>query len=307
MEQRPEDNQFTYDPLLSFDSFSFTNDVQLPQQQQASSYPEPATIHLQQPTYSQHHASLDGAVESSRWEAYGRFDAAGDSYGSAFGSPVGGALQSAISQGGTIGDVLNHLPPVSLQQSPPTGQYRRLSFDEEGTEGSPHTVKPFIAKLLELLDNPSEYCDCLVWDDAGRGVIICNSPRLTQEILPRFFGHSNIHSFTRQLNVYGFSRMSQAELADTVATNDTSQFSGWRHAFFLRDDRSMLTSLTPKPSKARMQKKMEKQERLQGEEQARRQTNLGRRRASGSGSGGNSGASLSLSPSTGGSWPYPAP
>lgn len=131
MEQRPDGNQFAYsnDTLLSFDSFDFSTDLQ---QQPAFTLPhlEPAAVHLQHPTYSQHHTSLDGAVESSRWEAYGGFDV-DLSRGNAYGSPVSGALQSAISQGGTIGDVLNHLPPASLQQSPPAGQHRRPSFDEE--------------------------------------------------------------------------------------------------------------------------------------------------------------------------------
>jgi hypothetical protein len=125
MEQRPEDQQYSYSDadLLSFGSF---DGLDFAPAQPAFTLPphfEPAAVHLQQPTYSQHHASLNGAVESSRWEAYGGFDAAS--------SHSSGALHSAMSQGGTIGDVLSHLPPATLQQSPPAGQYRPLSFDGE--------------------------------------------------------------------------------------------------------------------------------------------------------------------------------
>lgn len=148
------------------------------------------SLALHQPVYSQHHANLDGAVDSSRWTAmYGD----GQSYNSsndAAASNAGTRVQQALrnSQGATVGDMLDYVPP--LQQSPPVGQHRALYDDNEvscgvseGANGRERfagravvltysmlcvcfsqrlespvgmPTKPFIAKLVHLVDNPAE-------------------------------------------------------------------------------------------------------------------------------------------------------
>lgn len=74
-------------------------------------------------------------------------------------------------------------------------------------------LKPFIEKLYHILSQPSLFRDCLVWDEGGTSFIVSHANRrLLQQVLPDAFGHSNLHSFTRQLNIYGFQRCTSAEL-----------------------------------------------------------------------------------------------
>lgn len=75
-------------------------------------------------------------------------------------------------------------------------------------------IKPFIAKLHDMLSNPDRFGDCFMWDSDGVCLLVAhNAPRLYEQVLPAAFGHSNLHSLTRQLNIYGFRRCTRAGLA----------------------------------------------------------------------------------------------
>lgn len=171
-----------------------------------------------------------------------------------------------------------------------------------------------------------------VASETGTQFIVSHaSVRLIQVVLPRFFEHSSIHSFTReccsclaptatqstdghdaadlpipksgQLNVrialfkivrlgvptdptdselwccswqvYGFSRLSQNELSAILDLDSTADFSAWRHPLFKREDPASLVTMTPKPSRARAQKKAEKDARLRQEDDERRASRSG--------------------------------
>ncbi|ORY81229.1 HSF-type DNA-binding-domain-containing protein [Leucosporidium creatinivorum] len=245
-----DQHQYSYDdPLVSPYSSSFSlspNDL-VGSWDGFNGSPQLA-VHLEHPDYSQHHAGLVDSVDSARWTA-DYSPASGNAY-LPFAPPlvgvgassVAGAVDLALQENpsATVGDFLSHLPVHDIHASPTTSQ-RRLSVDEQvnaNGEFDVSKIAAFPARLLDLLDDES-YNDCLCWDSSGYGLIVCNaSPRLLQEVLPANFKHSNINSFTRQLNVYGFKRMSQAELADRLDTSNTGNYSGWAHPAFLRDDRS---------------------------------------------------------------------
>ena len=102
--------------------------------------------------------------------------------------------------------------PSSQLATPRTGG---TSWDADHTSAlsSRAQLKPFIEKLYSILVRPSSFRDCLVWDEAGTAFIVSHAnPRLLQQVFPDAFGHSNLHSFTRQLNIYGFTRCTSAEL-----------------------------------------------------------------------------------------------
>ncbi|GAA5907733.1 hypothetical protein JCM8208_005502 [Rhodotorula glutinis] len=129
----------------------------------------------------------------------------------------------------------------------------------EGPIGLAPRVKPFIAKLSHLLSQPHNFQDCVVWDSSGTSFIVSANDRFVGDVLPRLFGHGNTASFTRQLNVYGFRRLSAAELVARVDIDSTDGYSAWSHPDFTRDDKSTLHRMTPRPSRARQLKKAKKQ------------------------------------------------
>ncbi|GAA5997363.1 uncharacterized protein JCM10292_000205 [Rhodotorula paludigena] len=167
------------------------------------------------------------------------------------------------------------LPVASTSASFGTGNgSTRIRLDQHtvNDETASASVKPFISKLYHLLSHPDSYQDCVVWDGSGNSFIINSNKRFARDVLPQVFGHSNIASFTRQLNVYGFRRMSTAELMSRVNVTSPETYSAWQHALFTRDDCTTLHLLCPRPSRARVLKKAanaEKQER-EREDKARR-------------------------------------
>ncbi|GAA5931865.1 hypothetical protein JCM1841_000833 [Sporobolomyces salmonicolor] len=152
-----------------------------------------------------------------------------------------------------------------------------MAVEDDDDPEAPITVKPFIEKLYYLLSRPHEYQDVILWNHDGDAFFVAHNDRFIHEVLPAQFSHANIHSFTPdppalvltwkgQLNVYNFQRMTVRQLrhALDVASAAASDFSGWSHPLFRRGDTSTLQLLTPRPSRARLIKKLEKQSRAPG-------------------------------------------
>jgi hypothetical protein len=83
--------------------------------------------------------------------------------------------------------------------------------------------------LYEMVDDAdgvvNNYTDVIAWMPHGRSFVIKDKHRFTDEILPRHFGSQNsFASFQRQLNVYGFLRM----------TKDGPDRKSYYHELFLR-------------------------------------------------------------------------
>lgn len=56
-----------------------------------------------------------------------------------------------------------------------------------------------------MMSTPA-YSHAITWNKQGDAVIIVNEKKLASEVLPHYFKHSNIASFIRQLNMYGFHK-----------------------------------------------------------------------------------------------------
>merc|ERR1719253_1647750 len=69
-------------------------------------------------------------------------------------------------------------------------------------------VQPFPGKLLEVLYR-SDLADSIVWMSHGRAFIVKKPKLFTTDVLPRFFKQTKFLSFTRQLNLWGFKRISR--------------------------------------------------------------------------------------------------
>ncbi|KAL1510521.1 hypothetical protein AB1Y20_006824 [Prymnesium parvum] len=70
----------------------------------------------------------------------------------------------------------------------------------------PNEPKPFLAKLYKMVDDP-ETDHIITWLPSGDGLIIQEVESFVSMLLPQYFKHSNLSSFVRQLNTYGFSKV----------------------------------------------------------------------------------------------------
>lgn len=121
--------------------------------------------------------------------------------------------------------------------------------DGPARKNSGGVVKPFPERLMEVLDR-GDMEDIIRWMPHGRAFIVRQPKAFSSEVLPRFFKQSKFMSFTRQLNLWGFKRI----------TRGTDQ-GAYYHELFLRG-RPMLSTrmkrqkikgtgikLTPNPDK----------------------------------------------------------
>ncbi|GAA5918287.1 hypothetical protein JCM5296_005551 [Sporobolomyces johnsonii] len=86
------------------------------------------------------------------------------------------------------------------------------SSDEEN-----EVVTPFISKLTYLLEH-EEYQPWVRWDASGNYILIAHTKPHLLDILARYFRHTTIASFVRQLNIYGFKRATTGSLLTILET-----------------------------------------------------------------------------------------
>ncbi|CAL5048319.1 unnamed protein product [Urochloa decumbens] len=90
-------------------------------------------------------------------------------------------------------------------------------------------VPPFLAKTFELVEDPAT--DGVVsWGAARNSFVVWDPHAFTAGLLPRRFKHANFSTFLRQLNTYGFRKVSP----------DRWEFA---HADFLAGQRHLLASI----------------------------------------------------------------
>eukprot|EP00543_Licmophora_paradoxa_P000571 CAMPEP_0202448488 /NCGR_PEP_ID=MMETSP1360-20130828/7301_1 /ASSEMBLY_ACC=CAM_ASM_000848 /TAXON_ID=515479 /ORGANISM="Licmophora paradoxa, Strain CCMP2313" /LENGTH=239 /DNA_ID=CAMNT_0049066081 /DNA_START=9 /DNA_END=728 /DNA_ORIENTATION=+ len=77
--------------------------------------------------------------------------------------------------------------------------------DEALTDEIPVT---FPQRLMEMLDNDS-HSEIMTWLPHGKAFIIYKKKTFAAEVLPNYFKQSKFTSFTRKLNRWGFTRITQ--------------------------------------------------------------------------------------------------
>nr|NP_001071737.1 HSF protein [Ciona intestinalis]BAE06503.1 Ci-HSF [Ciona intestinalis] len=107
-------------------------------------------------------------------------------------------------------------------------------------KGSPHftnTVPTFLLKLINLLQEP-DYKEYVSWNEDGTAFTVHDQGNFAKHVLPVYFKHNKFASFVRQLNMYGFRKVSTVMHGGIASLHDTAiQF---HHPLFIRGEESLL-------------------------------------------------------------------
>jgi len=88
-----------------------------------------------------------------------------------------------------------------------TDNDRHLSEEEE--RKSFLASASFPKKLFDLVSCCSD--DIVRWEEHGRSFRVVDPDKVSEHVLPLYFRHSKLTSFQRQLNLYGFRRITKGE------------------------------------------------------------------------------------------------
>ncbi|XP_026759223.1 heat shock factor protein isoform X4 [Galleria mellonella] len=92
------------------------------------------------------------------------------------------------------------------------------------------SVPAFLGKLWKLV-NDSETNHLISWSPGGKTFVIKNQADFARELLPLYYKHNNMASFIRQLNMYGFHKITSVENGGLRYEKDDIEFS---HPCFMR-------------------------------------------------------------------------
>ncbi|KAK1939138.1 Heat shock factor protein 3 [Phytophthora citrophthora] len=127
---------------------------------------------------------------------------------------------------------------VSPRETQPPNGWNLSSIKESGKRAKPEAPK-FLLLLYEILDVESSRV--IRWSEDGLALQILDPVTVTEQILPKYFNHTNFHSFQRQLNYFGFRKW-------TKSKTDICTFS---HPFFRENQPELLQLIKRKKAPRR--------------------------------------------------------
>ncbi|KEH31081.1 putative transcription factor HSF-type-DNA-binding family [Medicago truncatula] len=92
------------------------------------------------------------------------------------------------------------------------GSLDQFSSDQNGVSLKPlRCPAPFLLKTYDLVEQGIEGEDgikIVSWNEEGNGFVVWSPAEFSELTLPKYFKHNNFSSFIRQLNTYGFKKIS---------------------------------------------------------------------------------------------------
>ncbi|UJR36288.1 hypothetical protein I4U23_029017 [Adineta vaga] len=134
-----------------------------------------------------------------------------------------------------------------------SGDGNHGEYNHPSGQTAQNTITAFLAKLWALVNDSS--CDDLIaWDPSGGSFHVYDQSRFSREILPRYFKHNNFASFIRQLNMYGFRKISNIEHGSLKNERDDIEFA---HPNFIRGQESLLESIKRRAPEPQLKSNMQ--------------------------------------------------
>eukprot|EP00934_Nitzschia_sp_Nitz4_P006014 Nitzschia sp. Nitz4//scaffold124_size66437//25636//38731//NITZ4_006111-RA/size66437-processed-gene-0.6-mRNA-1//1//CDS//3329534552//6004//frame0 len=144
---------------------------------------------------------------------------------------VGGVL--GLGNSDIIVRLTNPLNTPMSNQAPILGG-ATVQTDDPADRMNPSSFQ-FPWKLHDMLDNAATEGveDIVSWQDGGRSFRVHKPQEFVDRVMCRYFKQTKYKSFQRQLNLYGFSRLSEG-----------SSKGGYRHQYFVRGQRTLCQLIT---------------------------------------------------------------
>ncbi|GAB0090738.1 heat shock factor protein [Sergentomyia squamirostris] len=108
-------------------------------------------------------------------------------------------------------------------------------------------IPAFLVKLWRLVEDPQTN-ELISWRPDGLSFVINNQSRFSSELLPLNYKHNNMASFIRQLNMYGFHKVTSIENGGLRFSKDEMEFS---HPDFRRGEYILLNNIKRKIAAAK--------------------------------------------------------
>jgi len=104
-----------------------------------------------------------------------------------------------------------------------------------------HQLPMFLSKTYHLIDR----CDpeIATWSSSGDSFVIKNVDHFAAYVLPKYFKHSNFSSFARQLNIYGFRKLTAEPILSADFDARTANYVSFYHEKFKRESPELMKDI----------------------------------------------------------------
>nr|XP_028571567.1 heat shock factor protein 3-like isoform X1 [Podarcis muralis] len=104
-------------------------------------------------------------------------------------------------------------------------------------------LSPFLMKLWAIMED-SRNGSMITWSPDGQKVCILDDQRFAAQLLPKYFKHNNLSSFIRQLNLYGFKKVTSMRNETMVTCNNSTK--EYQHPRFQKGKPELMASIQRK-------------------------------------------------------------